>query len=267
MRKLSELIVLIKGGGETGSAIAHRLYQSHFRVCITEVSVPSAICRGVSFSEAVFDNKKVVEGVTGERILPTLEQIYRVWRSASIPVIVDLESSVKPLIKPDVLINAMMLKRETNSKITEAPVVIGIGPGFTAGENTHLVVESKPGHNLGKVIIEGESEPEGVPETTDERIIKAADSGVFTTEKDVGDAVAAGDIIGMLDDVPLTAAKTGVLRGILHSEMKVLANTNLAEIDPVNDKDSCFIISDRARAIAGGVLEAIMMSLNLPEVD
>ena len=271
MRKLSELIVLVRGGGEIGSAIAHRLSRSHFRVCITEVASPLAIGRGSCFSEAIYDTTKTVEDMTAERTLTSLDQIYRVWRNSNIPIVVDPELTVKPLLKPDVLINAMMLKRETNTKITDAPLVIGIGPGFTAGSNVHIVIESKYNNNLGKLIVEAESDnntqkPLEFGGLLEETVICAEDAGIFTTENKIGDTVLANDIIGQLNDISLKAPISGVLRGLLRNEVKVLANAKLAEIDPANDRSVCFVIRDKMRAISGGALEAIMMNFNLDEI-
>ena len=266
MRKLSELIVLIRGGGEEGSAIAYRLARCHFRVCIIEIDNPLATNRGVSFSEAIYDETKMVEDLTAEKTLPTLEHIYRVWRAGKIPILVDPEMKVKPLIKPDVLINAMMLKRQTNTRITDASLVIGIGPGFTAGSDAHLVIESKPGINLGNVVFEGEAEKgTELTEPGEENKILAEDAGIFTAEKNIGDSVVAGEIIGRLNDAPVLAPVSGVLRGILRSESRVLANIELAEIDPVNDKSDCFIIRNHTKLISAGILEAILMTLNTSE--
>jgi xanthine dehydrogenase accessory factor len=272
MRKLSDLIILVRGGGEVGSAIAHRLNRSHFRVCITELAIPEAIHRGASFSEAIFDSARTVESVTAERTLISLEKIYSAWRNGHIPIVADPELSVKPLIKPDVLVNAMMLKRETNTRMTDAPLVIGIGPGFIAGGDVHLVIESNPGNNLGRVILEGEPEkdsarPDELNGSGKDRVVSAEETGVFTTERNIGDAVLAGDIIGNINDLPLKAPISGVLCGLLRNEAKVLPNAKLAEIDSEHDKSVCFAIRGRTRAIAGGVLEAILMSFNLAEMD
>ncbi len=269
MRKLSELIVLVRGGGETGSAIAHRLYRSNFRMVITETSNPLDINRGTCFSEAVYENTKTVEDVTAEKTIPSLEQIYKVWRNDNIPVVINPELTLKALIKPDVLVNAMMLGRRTNTNIEDAPLVIGIGPGFSVGVDAHLVVEAS-GKNLGKVIIEGESsEPLEQPgennDTGKSMVIRADDAGVFSTERHIGDSVAVGDIIGSLDNVTISAPAAGTLRGVLRSEVKVLTNTRLAEIDPNSDKTDANLIRSEMRAIAGGVLEAILMSLNIAE--
>jgi xanthine dehydrogenase accessory factor len=211
-----------------------------------------------------------VEDITAERTLPSLDQIYKVWRGGNIPVLVDPELTVKALLKPDVLVNAMMLKRKTSSTMGDALLVIGIGPGFTAGEDVHMVVESANSNNLGKVIIEGKSEedtekPVEINGLTDEGVVWAEESGVFSSGKNIGDAVLAGDIIGQLNEEPVKAPMSGILRGVLRNEVRVLANTKLIEIDPVNDKSVCFKLRDKMRCISGGVLEAIMMSLNVDE--
>jgi xanthine dehydrogenase accessory factor len=272
MRKLSELIVLIRGGGEVGSGIAHRLYRSRFRICITEVASPLAVSRGTCFSEAIFDSTKAIEDITAVRTLPSMEAIYKVWREGNIPIVVDPELAVKPILKPDVLINAMMLKRETNTRITDAPLVIGIGPGFTAGVDVHAVIESNHSNNLGRVIWQGKAEadtrePVEINGLSQERVIWAGDTGVFTTDKNIGDEVNEGDIIGSLDDTPLKAPMKGILRGLLRNDVRVLANSKLIEVDPANDKSICFNIRGKMRAIGGGVLESVMQTCNISEAN
>jgi xanthine dehydrogenase accessory factor len=267
MRKLSELIILVRGGGEIGSAIAHRLTRSHFRVCIAETAEPLSIHRGTSFSEAIYDTTKTIENITAEKSIVSLENIYKIWRNGKIPIVIDPELSVKPVVLPDVLVNAMMLERETNTKITDAPLLVGIGSGFTAGENVHMVIESNKGNNLGKVLISGKiadisDKPKGINELIDEGILWSSDSGVFTSVKNIGDTVAMDEIIGKIEDVPLKAPISGMLRGLLRNETRVLANTKIAEIDSETDKTICTNIRDSARAIAGGVLEAIMLAYN-----
>jgi xanthine dehydrogenase accessory factor len=268
MRKLSELIVLIRGGGEIGTAIAHRMVRSHFRVCITEIVEPLAVNRGTCFSEAVYENTKVIEGVTAEKSPVSLENIYKIWRNNKIPVVADPELTVKPVILPDVLINAMMLERESSTKINDAPLVLGIGSGFEAGENVHMVIESIKGNDLGKVLISGKSiakqeKPQGIGELVDNNTILSTDAGVFCSTKNIGDTVALDEVIGQLDDVPLKSPSSGIIRGLIRNQTKVLANTKIAEIDSGGDKSVCFNISDYARAISGGVLEAIMIAYNI----
>jgi xanthine dehydrogenase accessory factor len=268
MRKLSELIVLVRGGGEVGTAIAHLLFRSHFRICIAEIASPLAIHRGCSFSEAIYDTKKTVEDLTAECVQPSLEGIYRAWRNGNISVVSDAELSVKPLLKPDVLVNAMMLRRKTNTTLNDAPLVIGLGPGFSAGDDVHLVIETHQGVNLGRVLVEGCAEEEQSHASGSggsEGMILAEDAGVFSTQKNIGDAVLAGDEIGRLNDLPVNAPLSGILRGIVRDQMKVLSHMRLAEIDPKSDKSVCFNIQNNMRTVAGGVLEAIMLSLNVEE--
>jgi xanthine dehydrogenase accessory factor len=273
MRKLTELIVLVRGGNEVGSAIAYKLFRSHFRVCITETASPLDIARGVCFSEAVYDTAKEIEGITAERSITSLEQIYKIWRNNNIPVLIDPELSVKPLLKPDVLINAMLLNRQTNTQMTDAPLVIGVGSGFTIGGDVHLVVKADIKHHPGKIQIEDESEQkpnEAYINEADimenrpaENIILAEDAGVFTTEKNIGDEVNVGDVIGKLNELSITAPVSGILCGLLRNEVKVLAKSRLAEVASKNNKADCFAFSSESRAIAGGALEAVMMSLNV----
>jgi xanthine dehydrogenase accessory factor len=268
MRKLSELIVVIRGGGEVGSAIAHILARCHFRVCITETASPLSLRRGVCYSEAVYETEKAIEGINAERSLISLEGIYKTWRNEKIPVVIDPELTVKPLIKPDVLINALMIGRQTSTRMEDAPLVIGIGPGFTVGADVHLVIDTNADDSLGKVLIEGEVENNLLLTGTDQtfaHILKSDDSGVFTTERNIGDVVLAGEVIGKLNDIQLAAPVGGVIRGLLRNEVKVLNNTELAEIDTVNGKSNCFTISKDMRTLSGGVLQAILMSLNVEE--
>lgn len=268
MRKLPELIVLIKGGGEVASGIAHRLHRSHFRVCLTEIANPLAVSRGTAFSEAVFDGAKTIEGVTAELVSASPEEIYRVWQQGNIPIVVDPETSTKEKIQPDVLVDATMAKRNTGIRITDAPLVIGAGPGFYASRDVHIVVETNNSNNLGMVILSGEAEkatgtPVAIGGLTRERVIWAPKAGIFTTDKEIGDPVVAHQIVGRVGDLPLKAPISGTLRGLMRDGVGVSKNTKLAEVDPINDRAICYAIRDRVRAIGGGVLEAIMMNFNI----
>ena len=267
MRKLSELIVLIKGGGEVASGIAHRLHRSHFRVCLTEIADPLAVSRGTTFSEAVFDGVKAIEGVKAELVSVSTEEIYRVWQQGNIPIVIDSESSVKEEIQPDVLVDATMAKRNTGTKITDAPLVIGMGSGFYAGRDVHIVVETNHSNNLGRVILDGEAEentgtPVAIGGLTKERVIWAPQAGIFTTNREIGDSVIAHQIVGRVADQPLEAPISGILRGLMSDGVRVSKNTKLIEVDPINDSTVCYVIRDKMRAIGGGVLEAIMLRVN-----
>lgn len=270
VKKLSELIVLIRGGGEVASGIAHRLHRSHFRVCLTETKYPLAVSRGTSFSEAVFDGVKTIEGVAAELAPSSLEHIYKIWRQGKIPVVVDTRASVKDEIKPDVLIDAIMAKRNIGTYITDAPLVIGLGTGFYAGRDVYLVVETNHSNSLGRVIVHGEAEkdtgtPVEIEGLTRERVVWAPQDGTFTTEREIGESVVTGEVLGRIGGSLLEAPVGGILRGLLRGGVSVSKGAKLIEVDPVNDKAICSVIRDKMRAIAGGVLEAIMSRFNVGE--
>ncbi len=267
MCKLSEFIVLIRGGGEVASGIAYRLHLSHIRVCLTEVATPLAVSRGTTFSEAVFDGVKTVMGVRAELVPAQQEEIYRVWQQGSIPIIIDPEASIKERIKPDVLVDAIMAKRKTDTKITDAQLVIGVGPGFYAGRDVHVVVESNHSRNLGRVIFEGEAEkntgiPVAIGGLAEERVVWSPRAGIFTSNREIGDPVVAGEVVGQVGDLPLEAPISGMLRGLIRSGVSVAKGSKLIEVDPVHDSIICNYITDKMLAIGEGVLNAIMLRLN-----
>ena len=267
VRKLSELIVLIKGGGEVASGIAHRLHRSHFWVCLTEIANPLAVSRGTAFSEAVFDGVKTIEGVTAQLVPASPEEIHRVWREGNVPIVIDPQASIKEKIKPDVLVDATMAKRNIGTEITDAPLVIGLGAGFYAGTDVHIVVETNHSNNLGKVILDGEAEkntgtPVAIGGLTKERVIWASQAGIFTTNNEIGDSVVAHQIVGWVGDQPLEAPISGILRGLMRDGVRVSKNTKLVEVDPINDRAICNFITDKMRVIGEGVLEAIMLRFN-----
>ena len=270
MRKLSEFIVLIRGGGEVASGIAYRLHLSHIRVCLAEVATPLAVSRGTTFSEVVFDGVKTIMGVRAELVPARQEEIYRVWQQGSIPLIIDPGASIKERIEPDVLVDAIMAKRKTDTKITDAPLVIGVGPGFYAGRDVHIVVESNHSRNLGRVILEGEAEENtGIPVTigglAKERVVWSPQAGLFTSSREIGDSVVAGEVVGQVGALPLEAPISGMLRGLIRSGVNVAKGSKLIEVDPVHDKITCNYITDKMLAIGEGVLKAIMLKTGAPE--
>lgn len=270
MRKLSELTVLIRGGGEVASGIAHRLHLSHFRVCLMEIANPLAVSRGTSFSEAVFDGEKTVEGVAAQLVFASLEEIYKAWEQENIAIVIDPEAFLKDKIKPDVLVDATMAKRNIGTKITDASLVIGVGPGFYAGKDVHIVVETNHSNNLGRVILEGEAEkntgaPVAIGGLTKERVIWAPQAGTFTTDREIGDSVIASEVVGRIGDLGLPAPISGMLRGLMRSGVKVSKGSKLVEVDPINDSAICDFITDKMRVIGKGVLEAIMLKFNVSD--
>lgn len=265
--KLSDIVVVIKGGGEVASAVAHRLSQCHFKVCLTEQPYPTAINRGVVFCEAVYEGEKEVEGVVA-RLITSAEDILPTWEENKLPIIVDPQASIVNALHPEVIVDAIMAKENLGTKISDATLVIGLGPGFKAGKDVHVVVETNNSENLGKVILIGEAEANtGIPLSigglTEERLLYSPIKGVLRPAREIGDVVAAGDTVAWVGDYPVKAKIDGVLRALLRSGLEVDKQTKLGEVDPRGDKQVCYTIRARMRAIAGGVLEAILMHLNI----
>jgi xanthine dehydrogenase accessory factor len=264
---LANLVVLIRGGGEVASGVAHKLARARFRVCMTETSQPLAVSRGVAFCEAVYDGEKEVEGVTA-KLVESPSQVVGVWRQNKLPVIVDPEALVKDTLKPAVLVDALMAKRNLGTKISDAPLVIGLGPGFRAREDVHIVIETNNSERLGRVILSGQAEANtGIPVVigglTEERVLHSPSDGQFLTEKEIGDMVAVDEVVASVATQPLKAGISGVVRALLRKGTMVSQGDKLGEIDPSGDKSACYTIRPRVRAIAGGVLEAILMRFNV----
>ena len=248
------------------TGVAHRLARSGFRVGLTEILHPLAIRREVSFGEAVFERQKEVEGVMAKRV-SGVEEIYQAWREGKVPVMIDPDCSIREALRPDVVVDAILAKRNTGTHIEEAPLVIGLGPRFYAGRDVHLVIETNRGHHLGRVIEEGEAEADtGVPGEiagyTWERVLRAPASGRFKGRKRIGDRVEKGEVVAEVEGVLLESKIAGVLRGILHDGLWVEERMKVGDVDPRGIREHCFHISEKARAIGGGVLEAILGKYN-----
>jgi xanthine dehydrogenase accessory factor len=263
---MRELTVLVKGAGEMATGIAHRLFVSGItRIVLTEIASPIAVRRGVAFSEAVYEGAKEVEGVRA-KLITDHSQLDGVWKEEVIGIIVDPEWSMLAATKPDVVVDAIMAKRYTGTRKTEAPLVIAVGPGFAAPDDVHAVVESNRGHNLGRVIYQGQAEPfTGVPGATEglrnERVLRSPMAGPVKHVKAIGDRVNKGDLVLYVGSKAVHAAISGIVRGLIR-EINVGANEKIGDIEPRDDLSTCYTISDKARAIAGGVFEAVMHRYN-----
>jgi len=260
------VVVLIKGAGEVASGVAHRLFRTHLMVCMTEVPEPQAVSRGVAFCEAIYDGEKEVEGVVARNV-SSAEGVFKAWEEGKIPLVVDPEASIREVLRPDILVDAIMAKRNLGTRITDAPLVIGLGPGFCAGRDVHVVVETNWSEGLGSVILKGEAEkdtglPVPVDGLTSERVLHSPADGIFLSDKQLGDDVAAHEVVASLGEMEIKTEIGGIVRALLRSGVKVKKGTKLGEIDPSADRDVCFLIRGRVRAIAGGVLEAILMRFN-----
>jgi xanthine dehydrogenase accessory factor len=232
------------------------------RVVIIELPQPLAVRRSVSFSEAVYQGTTVIEDIKAQ-LVSSPEMCNSVLNQGEIPVVVDPVMRSLEIIRPIVLIDARMTKRPTHISLDVAPLIIGLGPGFEAGENCHAVIETKRGHTLGRVIWSGKPlEDTGIPEAVAdhyaERVLRAPADGTLTTFTEIGDLLEEGQLIAKVDGFQIEAPFEGILRGILPSGMDVSTGLKIGDIDPRADPSYCYLVSDKSLAIGGAVLEAIL---------
>jgi xanthine dehydrogenase accessory factor len=270
-RNLSDYLIVIRGGGDLATGVAHRLHHAGFTVMVTELPQPLAVRRAVAFAEAVYANRVTVEGVTAHLAPdPMVGMAYTVVDE--IPVVVDAAGTLVKQMHPPIVVDARMAKTPLDTTIKDAPLVIGLGPGFAAGANCHAVVETNRGHNLGRVYWDGSAEPDtGQPERVQgvagQRVLRAPRDGTFAGQMQIGDLAEAGATLAVVDGERLVAQFDGVVRGLLHDGLHVTAGMKVGDLDPRGVREYCFLISDKARAVGGGVLEAILAGVRmwLPE--
>jgi xanthine dehydrogenase accessory factor len=264
--RVKRLKIVIKGAGEMASGIAHRLHRAHIgNIVMTDMERPLCVRRAVSFCEALFEKTFVVEGITAEGVSGP-DGVEAAWARENIAVIVDPTWTIIQSIRPDVVVDAIMAKKPTGTRRDEASFVIGVGPGFSAPENVHVIVESNRGHDLGRLIYSGQAEPyTGMPGLTAgysrERVIRSPHAGTVKHVRSLGDSVEKGEVILYVDKTPVHAAIPGVVRGLIR-EIEVWENEKLGDIEPRGESVDWHRISDKARAIGGGALEAIMHEFN-----
>ena len=259
---LPDIVMLIRGGGEMASGVAWRLYQCGFRMVLTETDQPMAVRRKVSFCEAVYEKQMIVEGVEAQ-LIKTPDDRFRVWAERKIPLIVDPDCESKHTIGPNVLVDAILAKKNVGTSLLDAPLVIGLGPGFEVGRDAHFVVETMRGHNLGRLLTYGQAEPDtGVPGSvqgiTKDRVLRSPGNGPFQSAHVIGDHVKKEDIVGTVAGKPVRAKIDGVLRGLIHDGVDVVGGLKIGDIDPRDIIKDCYTISDKARAIGGAVLEGVL---------
>ena len=254
--------VLIRGAGDIASGIALRLHRAHFQVIMTDIEKPTAIRRTVCFSQAIINGTAEVENVTA-RFAVASADVESILAAGEIPVLADPDCLCRDTLKPDALVDAILAKRNLGTKISDAPIVIGVGPGFTAKTDCHAVVETMRGHTLGRVIYEGSSIPNtAVPGLiggyAGERVLRAPDDGVFHLLRDIGSLVQEGETVGEVNGEPIKCTIGGVLRGILPDGTPVHKGMKSGDVDPRCKVEYCYTASDKALAVGGGVLEAIL---------
>jgi len=264
--RLNERRILVRGAGDMATAVAWRLCMAGFPVVMTEVERPLAVRRRVAFCEAVWDGTAEVEGIRATRIEGPSEAA-SIQARGEIPVLVDPNLDTIKELSPDVLVDATLAKRNLGVSLNLAPLVIGVGPGFCAGVDVHMVVETKRGHNLGRVITEGEAYPDtGVPGVIGgygmERVLRAPADGVFEPEVRLGDRVSPGQVVARISGEHLRTEIDGVVRGLIRPGLTVQKGLKVGDVDPRGDASFVDTISDKARAVAGGVLESILRVYN-----
>ncbi|MEA2086762.1 MAG: selenium-dependent molybdenum cofactor biosynthesis protein YqeB [Candidatus Caldatribacteriota bacterium] len=263
---MNNILIIIRGGGDLATGVAVRLFRAGFSVMILEVDHPTVIRLPVSFARAIYEGKVIVEGIEAV-LIPSWEKAEDIIKRGKIPVLVDPEGSCIKKLSPTILVDAILAKRNLGTRINQAPLVIGLGPGFTAGEDVDVVIETMRGHNLGRVYCHGQAAPDtSVPGEvggeSKRRLLRAPAEGKITPLHSIGDIVEAGEVIAEVERAPLKAEISGVLRGLIYPQSRVTEGMKVGDIDPRGVREYCFTVSDKARSIGGAVLEAICTYLN-----
>jgi xanthine dehydrogenase accessory factor len=260
-------IVIVRGGGDVASGTIHKLHRSGFKVLVLETDYPTSIRRNVCYSEAIYTDKITIENATAIKV-NDLNEILKCWQNNKIPIAVDPQGKFIEMLKPKVLVDAIIAKKNLGTKINMAEITVALGPGFEAGKDVHAVIETMRGHNLGRLILKGEAmKNTGIPGEiggySKERVIYSPANGIIQNVREIGDFVSSDEILAYVDDVEIKAEISGLLRGIIRDGSKIEEGLKIADVDPrCNELRNCYTISDKARNIAGGVLEAILYFMN-----
>ncbi|MFQ5796211.1 MAG: selenium-dependent molybdenum cofactor biosynthesis protein YqeB [Candidatus Bipolaricaulia bacterium] len=260
-RMFKDIWVISRGGGELVSGAIRRLVWAGFPTVVLELEKPLAVRRLVAFAQAVFAGECEVEGVPGKRV-ETVDEAKRLALNGIVPVLVDPEGKTIDELKPTVLLDGRMAKEPLDTRVGQAPIVIALGPGIEAGVHADAVIETISGPDDGRAIYEGMATPDtGIPCVSygfrAERMLKAPTSGVFQAEKEIGDWVEPEDVIGWVDDEPVKAQISGMLRGVLYSGLKIKEGTKLGDIDHKGETGDCNRTSEKADSVGAGVLEVV----------
>lgn len=256
------MFVFIRGAGDLATGISVRLYRAGIKICHSDLAIPTAVRRNVAFSEAIRLGKTEVEGI--EAVLAkSPEEVFRQMEKGKVPVVIDEGKEMLKKLKPYAVVDAIIAKKNLGTEITDANVVIGVGPGFTAGVDCHAVIESKRGHNLGRVILNGSAIANtGVPGIIQgfgiERVLRAPSDGIMEDTVPIGTLVEKGDICARVSGNPVFTTISGRIRGMLQEGISVYEGMKIGDVDPRGAAVEYENVSDKARAIGGGVLEAIL---------
>lgn len=271
MKKISDDLIIIRGGGDIATGSIQKLYRVGFKILILEIEKPSAIRRKVSFCEAIYDGESIIENIKCV-YCKSMEEIENCWKNKVIPIVADPEGKYIEMLKPDIVIDAVLAKKNMGTSIDMAPGVIGLGPGFDAGKNCHIAIETMRGHNLGRLIFSGPTmantgTPGIIKGVGKERVIYSENAGIIKNISEIGDIVEKDQVIAKIGENSVKATISGVLRGIIRDGYKVPEHFKIADIDPRKEEQgNSFTISDKARAVGGAVLEAVFCLLNKEQV-
>lgn len=259
--------VVVRGGGDLASGVIYRLAKAGFPVTVTELAHPLAIRRAVAYASAVYEGEITVEGLTARRVERAAD-VPAVLAVGEIPVLVDDTGTALTALKPAVVVDARLAKRNLGTTMEDAPLVIALGPGFEVGKDCHAVIETNRGHGLGRVIWNGSAEPDtGTPGNVQghaaDRVLRAPVDGYVTPRAAIGDRLAKGDTVAVVGDLLIVAPFDGVLRGLIHPSVAVTRGMKIGDVDPRAVREHCFTISDKSLAVGGGVLEAILSAPQL----
>lgn len=261
-----EYPVVILGAGELASGVAIRLWRAGFQIVMTELEYPLAIRRTVSFSETIYLGDTVVEEIRATRV-SKIDEIQQKWNEGILPILVDPTAEVLAKVRPAIIVDARIAKTNLGMSLHLAQFVIGLGPGFIAGHDVHAVIETNRGHFLGRVLWEGSAEPDSripgeMKGVGSERVIYSPGEGIFSSVCMISDPVTPGEIIGFCGEFSVKTQIGGILRGLIHPGIYLSRGMKIADVDPRMNPDFCRYVSDKALAIGGGVLEAVLMFLN-----
>lgn len=263
----SDKIIIVRGGGDIASGTINRLHNMGFKVLVLEIPNPNFIRRKVCYGEAVYEGEFTLENAVS-KFAHNLEEIYSIWEEGKIPVYIDPDMKILQEIHPDALVDGILAKKNLGMSKDLAPITIALGPGFEAGKDADAVIETNRGHNLGRIIYEGRaSENTGIPGIINgygrERVIYAPASGILKIVHDIGSVVKKDEIIAYIDNKPVYASLTGLIRGMIREGSFVKEGLKISDIDPREDQlKNCWTISDKARTISGGTAEALFFLLN-----
>lgn len=262
--RFQHLLIVIKGAGDLASGVAYRLKRAGFPLLMTELAAPLFVRRTVAFGEAVYSGEITIEDLTAHRV-HNGDEAQQMAYSTAIPVLVDPAATVVTQVQPAILVDAIIAKRNLGTRINNAPLVIALGPGFTAGVDCHVVIETKRGHRLGRPLEQGSAAADtGIPDLVNgigaDRVLRAPTGGQVKPLVTIGDQVSNGQAVAQVGGLTLYAPFAGTVRGLIHPSVLVTPGMKIGDLDPRGVVEHCFTISDKALAIGGGVLEAILAS-------